>query len=122
MITQVTDRDRLLDLQSALPADCSKDFIWQMLCEKATVEYATQFYPNWAARRKPRPFSQRAKGQKPLSNYGSDSCGETFESLVAELMESKGVDRREASRLIAKRHPKSHEAFLDRCPDGRDRS
>ena len=121
MITQATDRDRLLELQAALPADCPKKFIWQMLVEKATVEYAQQFYATSKSSRKP---IVRTRGQKPLSDFGSDygseSCGETFESLVVELMKAKGLDRRHASRLIAKWYPDAHEAFLDTCPPGRD--
>lgn len=60
-----------------------------------------------------------AKKQPPLADTGSDADEPTFESLVADIMSTKGIDRRSACRMVAKRHKDLHEAYLDRCPEGR---
>ena len=121
MISTAPARDRLRELKAALPDGCDSDFIWQMLQENASVEYAISFFPSWSASRKAKGSFPRIKGQTPLSEFGSDDySGESFETLVAELMKAKNLDRRTASRLVAKSHPEAHEAFLDTCPKGRD--
>lgn len=123
------------ELKGALP-NAESDFILSQIESGATLaEAQTAFIAVQDAKlqereaalaeaendaKKSQTTVSKPQGQKPLKDSGeADAEDETFESLVAQTMESEKVNRRMASRMVAKSHRELHEEFLDRSPPGR---
>lgn len=106
--------------KSATLADAQTEYIQLQSEQMAALEAARADDEKKASAKKDDP--PPARGQRPLADSGQpDAECDTFESAVDDLMVSKKLDRRIASRVAAKRFHELHEAFMDDCPAGRSK-
>jgi hypothetical protein len=120
----------LTNRKNAIAAACvgaTDEFLASAMSDGLTAEAASRKWQQQLAARaeeaekKLAAVPTKTRGQKPLTTGvggagNSEAAGDFSELVKAAMEKNPRLTLREARHQVAKRHPGSHEAFVEACP------